>query len=143
MEDQHPTDDLEVQRHLEELSADLARTRADVDELESRADVSEEGAREHRTRIDALEEHLDVDREMILELQEQGVLSQEHVAQLEEALRSARKIGAALGLVMAEYKVDEMSAFRILSKASQDTNRKVRVLAEELVDSGDARRLQA
>jgi AmiR/NasT family two-component response regulator len=57
--------------------------------------------------------------------------------ELREALHTFRRIGAAIGIVMANRQVTEAEAFLILSKASQNTNRKVRVIADEVVDSGN------
>jgi AmiR/NasT family two-component response regulator len=64
-------------------------------------------------------------------------LAIEHAAHLEEALRTARLIGAAMGVVMADRKVTEADAFLILKRASQRANLKLRVLAEDVVRSGD------
>ena len=144
MNDEQPESDLESQRRFEELSDQVAANRINIDALQSRADeanhradASEHRADDDRRRVDKLEARVDVDEAMIAELQADGVLSREHTAQLEEALRSSRRIGAAIGIVMANDKVREQAAFEILSKASQDTNRKLRLLADELVETGD------
>ncbi|HEY3408145.1 MAG TPA: ANTAR domain-containing protein [Propionicimonas sp.] len=122
----------------------MAANRADIDALQTRADesnhrigVDEDAAEEQVRRIDKVEANIALDREMIAELQAEGVLNQEHAAHLEEALRSARRIGAAMGIVMASRRVSEEVAFEVLKHASQRTNRKVRVLADELVATGD------
>jgi hypothetical protein len=145
-----PSTESESQRQYEELSAQVARNRADIDALQTRADqsnhradASDEQATTHRARMDALETRFDVDRQVIAQLQADGLLTEEHAAHLEHALRSSRKIGAAIGIVMADRKVDESSAFQILSKASQDTNRKLQVLAYEIVSKGHAGGLPA
>ena len=62
---------------------------------------------------------------------------EEHAAHLGQALRSSRKIGAAIGIVMADLKVGEV-AFKILSRVSQHTNRKLNDVAHEVVDAGSA-----
>lgn len=136
--------DAESQQY-EELSAQVAAGRADIDALQARADeanhradASDERANAQDARVDALEARFDVDRAVIAQLQADGLLSEEHAAHLEHALRSSRKIGAAIGIVMADRKVDEAEAFTILSKASQDSNRKLAVLAHEVVDKGEA-----
>lgn len=138
------------QRQLEDIRAQLAANHADIEVLRERADAadlraheSEGHADEDRRRIDELEARTDIDRAMILELQAEGILSREHTANLEVALHSARLIGAAIGIVMASWRVDEVMAFEILKKASQDGNRKVRTLAEEIVHTGDVSRLRA
>jgi AmiR/NasT family two-component response regulator len=76
-----------------------------------------------------------VDEELIAALTAEGVLSRRHAAILEEALRSARIIGAAIGIVMENRDVSEAEAFMSLSKASQDTNRKLRLIADEVVNT--------
>lgn len=53
--------------------------------------------------------------------------------QLQDGLLSNRTIGKALGLVMAQYRLDEDAAFVKLRDHSRELNMKVRVLAEEIV----------
>lgn len=64
---------------------------------------------------------------------------EEQAAHLRQALQSSRKIGAAIGIVMADRNVGEDEAFAVLSKASQDTNRKLSALAHEVVAQRTAR----
>ena len=116
--------------------ADLSEARADQAEL--RADENQERESSHVLRMDAFEERLDVDEAMIADLQAEGLLSEQHARQLEQALRSSRLIGAAMGIIMANRQLDETQAFRLLSKASQNTNRKLRAVAEDIVHSGDS-----
>ena len=120
----------DLQHQVDRLRADLSISRADIDALQGRS------ADDHR-RIGELEERADLDDELIAELRAEGILSREQTANLEEALRSSRKIGAAMGIVMASRRVGEDAAFEILRKASQDSNRKVRVIADEIVRTGD------
>lgn len=108
-----------------------------ADEASRRASASEGLAAVHGEQIETLEGRINIDQAMIAELQADGLLSREHVEHLEKALSSSRKIGAAVGIVMASHRVDEAHAFQLLSKASQDTNRKLRVLAEDLLATGD------
>jgi hypothetical protein len=145
MESQAPEGDSESQQRFEELNARVAANRADLDALqaridaanhradasEARADASQVRANASQVRasqagdrIDKLEARADVDGRMIAELQVDGVLSSEHAAHMEEALRSSRKIGAAIGVVMAGRKVSEEVAFEALVRASNNTNRK-------------------
>ena len=91
----------------------------------------------NEARLEDLELRVDVDRELIAELQTDGTLSREHAANLEEALRTSRRIGAAVGIIMAHREVGEADAFELLRKASMDTNRKVCALADEIVHTGD------
>ena len=78
----------------------------------------------------------DLDRELIVELQADGVVSREHAQQMEEALRTSRTIGAAIGVIMASRAVSQDEAFAILKHASSSSNRKLRDLAAEIVEIG-------
>lgn len=133
----------DVQSQLDALVRHVAVNRADIDALEARADKSDLRAEAAEARADAADARADiiearaqVDRDMIAELQDEGVLSREHAAQMEQALKSSRTIGAALGLIMAGRHVCEDEAFLILREASQKSNRKLRELAHELVTTG-------
>ncbi len=144
MNDELPDAASEEAGRFEELRARVDANRVDIDDLTRRADesnhragVSDEVSAEFDHRISQLEAHTEIDRELIAQLQADGLLAMEHAAHLEEALRSARLIGAAIGIVMADRKVTEAQAFAILKSASQRANRKLRVLAEDLVRTGD------
>jgi hypothetical protein len=164
MSDEQPDLEAELQTQIDELRERMAVGRADIDSLlgradeanhragviegradaaDRRADSSEELSADDRRRIGELEEHVDIDRAMILELQAEGLISQKHAEQLQEALHTSRRIGAAIGIVMATRKVSETHAFVTLTRASQNSNRKVRVIADELVDTGDVSHLPA
>lgn len=120
----------DLQRQINALSDEVVRNRADIDTLEARADAAND-------RADELEARADDDRDMITELHVEGVLSQQHVEQLEQALRSSRTIGMAVGMVMANRHVNEEAAFDILRSVSQNSNRKLRDIADELVRGAD------
>lgn len=115
--------------------ADASDARADASD--ARADASEELSRGDRDRIDDLEARADVDSKILAELQAEGVLNRDRADQLDVALRSSRKIGAAIGIIMADRLVSEEQAFAILVKASQNTNLKLRHVADEVVRTGD------
>lgn len=55
------------------------------------------------------------------------------VEQLTEALATRRTIGQAMGIVMERYTIDDEQAFRFLTRLSQSTNTKLRLVAEDLV----------
>lgn len=57
---------------------------------------------------------------------------------LESALESNRRIGMAIGILMAEHKVTEQQAFDLLRTASQRNHVKLRELAEQVVMTGEA-----
>jgi hypothetical protein len=120
------TDDLQAQ--IDALARRVTTNRSDIDALTSRADQAD-------ARADQIEANSQVDRDLIAELQRDGLLTMEHAAQLEEALKSSRVIGAAIGVVMASRGVSDAEAFAILKKASNDSNRKLRELAADLLAS--------
>jgi hypothetical protein len=120
------TDDLQAQ--IDALARRVMTNRSDIDALTSRADQAD-------ARADQIEANSQVDRDLIAELQRDGLLTMEHAAQLEEALKSSRVIGAAIGVVMASRGVSDAEAFAILKKASNDSNRKLRELAADLLAS--------
>ncbi|WP_114560708.1 GAF and ANTAR domain-containing protein [Desertihabitans aurantiacus] len=63
--------------------------------------------------------------------------------QLQEALRSRRLIGQAIGIVMERYQLDQQRAFDYLIRVSQQSNVKLRTLAAELVEQLDDRARQS
>lgn len=77
-----------------------------------------------------------MDRHLIAELQAGGVHRADHAAQMEEALVAARVIGAAIGIVMADRRCNQQQGFEILKKVSQDSNRKLRLVADHVVLTG-------
>jgi len=71
------------------------------------------------------------------ELREVAVDEAETVAgQLRQALASNRTIGTAIGIVMARYGLASDRAFHTLVRISQQSNRKLRDVAEEIVAAG-------
>jgi AmiR/NasT family two-component response regulator len=60
----------------------------------------------------------------------------DQVTNLEVALRSARRIGIAIGILMALRKCTEDKSFELLQRTSQQTNRKLRDIAESVILSG-------
>lgn len=61
---------------------------------------------------------------------------QERSIQLERALRTSRRIGIALGIIVTTQLVDVDTAWERLRKASQDANIKVSELAEQVIATG-------
>jgi GAF domain-containing protein len=59
--------------------------------------------------------------------------SQELVTQLRSALVTRSLVGQSQGLLMRQFKCDAQQAFEVLKRTSQNTNRKLRDLAELLV----------
>ena len=61
---------------------------------------------------------------------------QSKIENLERALQTSRRIGTAMGILMASYKVTEPQAFDLLRIASQSNHRKVYDVADEVVQTG-------
>lgn len=61
----------------------------------------------------------------------------EHAQKMEAALASSRDIGAAQGILMERYKITREEAFGLLSTVSQRTNRKLRDVALQMVETGE------
>jgi AmiR/NasT family two-component response regulator len=57
-------------------------------------------------------------------------------ANLEQALSSNRQIGAAIGILMAMHKLPSDRAFALLREASNNTNRRLRDVADQVVLTG-------
>jgi AmiR/NasT family two-component response regulator len=64
-----------------------------------------------------------------------------HSAQHEQHLRAAMAtrnlIGQAQGILMERYKVTAEQAFAVLARASQESNVKLRDVAQRLIDTGE------
>ncbi|MGI8668139.1 MAG: GAF and ANTAR domain-containing protein [Jatrophihabitans sp.] len=65
-----------------------------------------------------------------------AVAAQERVRNLETALGSNRRIGMAIGIVMASYRLQDEQAFDLLRVASQQGHRKLREVAEDVILTG-------
>ncbi|WP_460605508.1 ANTAR domain-containing protein [Jatrophihabitans fulvus] len=58
-------------------------------------------------------------------------------AHLEAALANSRVIGAAIGIVMQTRRVTREAAFEVLRSTSQDLHRKLRDVADHVVETGE------
>jgi AmiR/NasT family two-component response regulator len=63
--------------------------------------------------------------------------ARERIANLEIALQSNRRIGIAIGILMATYKITEDAGFDRLRVVSQDRHRKVADVADDVIQTGD------
>jgi GAF domain-containing protein len=61
----------------------------------------------------------------------------EHSEHLEEALRSNREIGMAMGVLMGRGNITQDEAFSLLRGASKRLNRKLREIAADVVETGE------
>lgn len=60
----------------------------------------------------------------------------DRAANLEVALRSSRKIGVAMGIIMTRLRVTEDETFDVLRRASQSRNMKLREVADSVIATG-------
>ena len=87
-------------------------------------------------KIALLERERACDRALIATLQEAELAARDQVVHLETALVTSRRIGAAIGILMARCHVTDDHAFALLRTTSQLTHRKVRDIAEDVVLTG-------
>ena len=105
----------------------MSQRRASVSESESQSDSQSHF--QSQTRPETTEEYL-------LEALERLDASEMRADHLTHALLHSRTIGAAIGVLMAMEKITEAEAFDRLREASMAQNRKLYVLAQEVVDGG-------
>ena len=58
-----------------------------------------------------------------------------------QAMTSRQRIGVAVGIVMERYGLDEQRAFQYLARVSQNSNVKLREIADEVVDSTNEKQI--
>jgi ANTAR domain len=75
--------------------------------------------------------------DVVAQVQEQLLRAGERIGHLEVALRTNRRIGIAIGIVMARRQVTDEQAFDLLREQSQVRNQKLRDLAEDVIYTGD------
>ncbi|HEU4998863.1 MAG TPA: ANTAR domain-containing protein [Lapillicoccus sp.] len=75
----------------------------------------------------------DPDLDPDLDLVDQVRALTAQVSQLTVARDSNRRIGMAMGIIMSQRRVDEAGAFDLLRGTSQNTNRKLRDIAEDVI----------
>jgi ANTAR domain-containing protein len=92
-------------------------------------------------RPDALVAQLVVDRAVAVITAERqaAVAAAQRVRadNLERGMLTSREIGIAIGIVMSRHKLTQAQAFELLRLVSQDTNRKLRDVAVDVVVAGD------
>lgn len=120
----------------DELRAEAALTRRRSAELRdaaaeagARADVRREGRLELELRAIGVNAELRVLAEELAE-------ARRRVANLELALQTNRRIAMAIGIIMARRGLPEDGAFEVLREASQQTHRKLRDIADDIVYTG-------
>ena len=71
------------------------------------------------------------------ELAAEVALLRDQMVNLERALEHSRDIGVAMGIVMAAEKVTRECAWEMLRMVSQYQNRKVSLVAADVIDTGE------
>lgn len=64
-----------------------------------------------------------------------AVLANRQGAQLESALSTRDRIGQAKGIIMERYKVDDVQAFEMMRRLSQDGNTRLVDIAQQVIDT--------
>jgi AmiR/NasT family two-component response regulator len=90
-------------------------------------------AAEMQNEIDRLAMQHRVDLELIAVLHAEGAIDRDKIANLEVALITARRIGAAIGVLMTRMHLTDEQAFTVLRDASQSMHRKLRDVAEDVL----------
>ena len=85
---------------------------------------------------DELVARLDVHHELACLRNYALTQAESQVSNLETALTSNRRIGAAIGVLMASRRVTSQEAFALLRRASNESNRKLRDVADQVVLTG-------
>jgi ANTAR domain/GAF domain len=61
----------------------------------------------------------------------------ERIVNLEQAIKSNREVGVAVGVLMSRHTVTQQQAFDLLRMSSQRAHRKLRDVAADVVETGD------
>ena len=64
-----------------------------------------------------------------------AIANARHEATLAQAIDARKLVGQAMGILMERYDLDGNRAFEVLKRYSQQTNRKLRDVAQELIDT--------
>jgi hypothetical protein len=82
-------------------------------------------------------ESLTKTEKFILETLERLDAADTETENLRRALANSRDIGAAVGVLMAFRKISQAEAIEVLRRSSQDQNRKLHVVAREVIATGE------
>ncbi|TLH62108.1 hypothetical protein C1S81_05385 [Mycolicibacterium neoaurum] len=64
-----------------------------------------------------------------------AILASRQSEELESAVASRDRIGQAKGIIMERFKIDDVQAFALLRKLSQDSNTKLADIAEQVINT--------
>lgn len=96
--------------------------------------MDERGRLQMQHQIDDMQAQIDMDEATtIAALEADGLVNRDEIANLTAALQTCRRIGAAVGILMATYQVSEAKAFAVLGRTSQEQNIKLRHLATQVI----------
>lgn len=87
-------------------------------------------------RVAELELEQHADREVIADLQGKITERETTNENLNAALVSSRRIGISIGILMNSLKITDEAALQLLKTNSQLHNRKMRLVAEDIILSG-------
>lgn len=76
------------------------------------------------------------EQDLLVECQGELKVAEGELEHLRSALVGARRIGAAIGILMGARRITDDAAFDVLSRASQAQNRKLRAVAEDVIRTG-------
>jgi hypothetical protein len=89
-----------------------------------------------KSGVDGRGRPVDAGPDLYKQVYEQLVSATERIGHLETALTSNRRIGIAIGIIMARHHVTDTAAFDLLREQSQVRNQKLRDLAEDVIYTG-------
>ena len=64
-----------------------------------------------------------------------AILASRQSEQLQSALSTRDRIGQAKGIIMERYGVDDVAAFEMLRRLSQDSNTRLADIAQRVIDT--------
>lgn len=87
--------------------------------------------------LDILGQEVESEHHELLELRARLLEAEVQIGHLKAALDSARTIGMAMGIIMERAKCTPEEAFNVLAELSQQSNIKLRLVADQIVFSGE------
>jgi AmiR/NasT family two-component response regulator len=94
-------------------------------------------AAEAAVAVPLADDSLTETEKFILEMLERLDAADAKAEGLQLALKHSRDIGAAVGVLMSQHKMQQSEAFELLRQTSQDQNRKLYELAMDVVNTGE------
>ena len=115
---------------MKEVDPTRAQLKGQIEDLRAQGDTD-------RSLISDLEAQAVLDHALIEQLQDTGEIDRFEVKGLQVALATCKRIGVAIGFVMATRQVSQAEALRILCQASEDTGRNLRDTADYVTLTGE------